>query len=77
MVNLTQEVIQLAKKKDEEHRKEVSHISYIHIDEFLSKNRIAEPLASSFKVFLRGETYQHSMKDFETKLKEFNNRFKG
>lgn len=51
-------------------------VTYIHIDEFLrgKEKELGEDIIRGFKVYMRGKSYQHSMKDFEKELKNFFNR---
>jgi len=51
-------------------------VKYIHIDEFLrgKEKELGEDIIRGFKVFMRGKSYQHSIKDFEKELKNFFNR---
>lgn len=49
---------------------------YVHINEFIAKKGqdLSSDIVEGFKVYMRGRTYMHSMRDFEKALKEFYNR---
>lgn len=73
-----------SKKKSETESKEkkskesTKKVSYIHVNDFLRKRKegVDPNIVESFKLFLSGRTYQHSMEDFEKELEKFYNRFK-
>lgn len=62
----------MGKQKPKETAKIQESTRYIHVDEYLAtRNDVSDIEKAGFRVYMKGQQYQKSIKDFDEHLKQY------
>lgn len=70
-------LLELAKIGQKAHinRKESNENTYINIEQFFTERNVDKKYVEPFRIYMRHQTYQHSIEDFDQWFDKFLNRF--